>query len=110
MRALAERHPPIGPVAGALGDRVADQHLIVAVGERGVRRPFGGVTGDDVGVDGPEQRPERVGEPLDVPTRQCRRGLAGRSHERRVAEHDLVRLLAMAEPQVVGRLRVPGGR
>ena len=32
-------HPATEP--GALGDRVADQHLVVAVGERGVRRPLG---------------------------------------------------------------------
>ena len=42
VRGLArDVHPSPGP--GALRDRVADQHLIMAVGEGGVGRPFGRV-------------------------------------------------------------------
>ena len=71
---------------GALGDRVADQHLVVAVGERRVRRPLGRPAGDDVGVDRPEERPERVAEALDVAARQRRGRAAGGAHQRRVAD------------------------
>ena len=77
------------------------------VGERrsAARRP-----GEDVRVDRPEERPEGVTETLDVAARQRGGRLAGRAHQRRVPEQDLVRPVAVAEPQVVRRLRVPRRR
>ena len=63
--------------------------------------------GEDVGVDRPEQRAERVAEALDVAARQRRRGPPGRAHQRRVAEEQLVRPVAVAEPEVVRRLASP---
>ncbi len=61
--------------AGALGDGVVDEHLVVAVGERRDRSASAdGPPGDHVGVDRPEEGAERVGEALDVPARQRRRG------------------------------------
>ena len=65
-------------LAGALGDGVVDQHLVVAVGEGGVRRVAGRPAGDDVGVDRPEEGAERVGEALDVAARQRGRRAPGR--------------------------------
>ena len=61
----------------------------------------------DFGVDGGKEGAERIGESLDVPAGQegCR--LAGAAHERRVADEDLVRLLAMADPELVWLLGVP---
>ena len=63
--------------AGALGDRVTDEHLVVAVGERRIA----GMGETDPGAT-PRRRPEvgteRVEEALDVTARQSRCGLAGR--------------------------------
>ena len=64
---------------GAARDRVVDEHLVVAVGEVGVGRVRRRTPGEDVGVDRPEQRAERVAEALDVAAGQRRRGPAGRS-------------------------------
>ena len=36
-------------LAGAQGNGVTDQHLVVAGGERGIPRSIGRMTGDDVG-------------------------------------------------------------
>ena len=69
------------PSARALGDRVVDQHLVVAVGECRIGRPFGRSTCRDVVVDGPEMGGERVAEALDVAARERRRGTSGRRHE-----------------------------
>ena len=80
-RACARRGPiDVDPatVSGALGDRIADEHLVVAVGEGGVRRPLGRPAGHDVRVDRPEERPERVAEALDVAARQRGGGAPGR--------------------------------
>ena len=98
------------PEARALGDRVADEHLVVAVGERRVRRPLRRAARDDVRVDRPEQRAERVREALDVAARERGRRPPGRAHQRRVAEEQLVGPLAVTQPEVVRRLRVPPGR
>ena len=49
-------------------------------------------------------------EALDVAGRQRRRRSAERTHQRRVLQQDLVRALAMAEPDLVGLLGVPGDR
>src|SRR5438552_13606175 len=57
-------YPASGP--GALRDRVTDEHLVVAVGERGVGGPLRGPAGCDVCIDRPEERREGVGETLDV--------------------------------------------
>ena len=59
---------------GALGDGVVDEHLVVAGSKVGVRRVRARATGDDIGVDRPEERAERVAEALDMAARQRRRG------------------------------------
>ncbi len=41
----------------------------MAIRERRVRRPFRRMTGHHVRVHGAEERPERVGEALDVTSR-----------------------------------------
>src|SRR6185436_18179159 len=95
---------------GTVGDGVTHDHLIVAVGEGRVWRPLGRPPGDHARVDRPEQRAERVVEPLDVAAGQGRGRSAGVAHQGRIAHQDLVRAAAVAEPQMVGRLRVPRGR
>ena len=83
-------------LAGAPGDGLADEHLVVAVGERGVAGAGGGRPGYHVRVDGPEMRAEGVEEALDVTARQGRRGLPGRAHQGGVADEDLVGPVAVA--------------
>ena len=80
----------------------------MAVGEGRVAGRGGGSPGYHVGVDRPEMGAERVEEALDVAARQGRRGLPGGAHEGGVADEDLVRPLAMADPGLVGLLAVPG--
>ena len=65
------------PEPGALGDRVVDQHLVVAVGEGRVTRVVARAAGRDVRVDRPEVGRERVAEALDVATRERGGGAAG---------------------------------
>ena len=60
------------PEARALGDRVVDEHLVVAVGEGRVARVLARAAGRDVRVDRPEVGRERVAEALDVAARQAR--------------------------------------
>src|SRR4029078_5951259 len=64
-------------------------------------------TGRDVLVDGHEQRPERVEEALDVAARQPRRLSAELVHERGVSEQEIVWAVAVADPELLGLLRIP---
>ena len=59
--------PPAALGAGL--DRVADEHLFVAVRERRVDRAVRRPAGRDVGVHGPEAGAEGVGKALDVAAR-----------------------------------------
>ena len=59
--------------SGALGDRVVDEHLVVAVGEGRIGGPCGRATGGDVRVDRPEEGGEGVAEALHVAARAARR-------------------------------------
>ena len=110
--AAADRPVDVDPatLASAGGDGVTDEHLVVAVGEGGVRRSLRRMSGDHVRVDGSEQGAERVGEALDMAGRQGGRGPPGDAHQGRVSEQDLVRPVAVPEPQVIGRLGIPCGR
>ena len=95
-------------LASAASDGVPDEHLVVAVGERGIAGAGGDRPGYHVRVDGTEMGAEGVEESFDVPTRQGGCRLAGRTHERRVSDEDLVRSIAVADPRLVGLLGVPG--
>ena len=96
--------------AGAPRDGVADEHLVVAVRER--RRTAGERTAasHDVRVDRPGKGAERVEEALDMAARQGGCRPAGRAHQGRVADEDLVGPVAVADPELVGLLAVPGER
>src|SRR4051795_3799711 len=98
-------HPAL--FAGAEGNRVADEHLLMPVRERCIRRVRAYRAIRHIRVYGAEERCECVGEAFDVAGRQ-RRCLSTRSgHQRSVACKRLVRPAAVAQPQLVGLLAVP---
>src|SRR6185295_9896944 len=96
----------VDPAAGAraLEHGVADQHLLVAIGKRGVARRRRGLTRGDVVVDRGERGAEGVGEALDVAAGQAGGISARRVHQRGVPDEHLVRAIAMADPQLLRRL------
>ena len=101
--------PAPGP--GALGDRVADEHLVVAVGERGVRRPVGGRAGQrrrrrSARNSAPNVSAKPSTWPPGSAAAACPAGPISAGLRSRISFGSL----AVAEPQLVGRLRVPGGR
>src|SRR3954454_11125310 len=53
---------------------------------------------------------ERVAEAFDVTAGERSGGAAGRAHQGRVADEDLVRPFAVAQPDLIGLLRIPGDR
>jgi hypothetical protein len=56
-----------------------------------------------IGIDLPEEGVERVGEALDMAGWQARRRGARAGSSARIALQDLVRRIAVPDPQVVGR-------
>ena len=91
----------------ALRDRVADEHLVVPVGEGRVARLGRRRTGHDVGVDGSEVGTERIEEALDMAAGQSGRRPAGLAEQRWVPDEDLVRSVPVADPGLVRLLGIP---
>src|SRR5262252_4873611 len=82
-------------LAGAGGDRVADEHLVVAVRERGIAGAGGDSPGYHVRVNGPEMGAEGVEEPLDMTARQGSGRSPGLAEHGRVPDEDLVGRVAV---------------
>src|SRR5208283_354390 len=100
--------PRAAPVAR--GDRLADQQLSVPVGKCRVERLRGAPAGPDVVVDRAESLLEGVGEALVVAAGEVCEGRRGGVEQRRVADQLVVCRRALADPELVGRLAVPGER
>ena len=99
------------PEPGALGDGVADEHLVVAVGEGRIGRA-GGRTARP---RRPRRRPgngrAKVSpKPSTWPPGSAAAARPAGAHQGRVLDEDLVRPVAVAEPDLVGLLGVPGDR
>src|ERR1035438_674662 len=95
------------PAAVARRDRLAEEKLAMAVGERRVERLRRTPAGPDVVVDRAEALLEGIGEALVVAAREIGEGCRGGAEERRVAHEQVVGRRALADPELVRRLAVP---
>src|SRR2546430_10867190 len=86
-------------LARAARDGVADEHLVMTVGE--CRIPRGGVSCRDRRIDSRVKGLEPVRKPLCLPTRKRSRRAALLVEDRRGTKQELVWLSPMADPQLL---------
>src|SRR5204863_2837925 len=92
-------------LARASQDGLADKHLVVAVGKRGVT--LAGFAFSHRRVDVGVERTEGLGEAFGVAAGKARSAPSLLVEDRRIAQQKLVVAAAMPQPELIRALRVP---